>query len=92
MTQVRQGVRSTEPKGIVTKQQPEDKEPEPDGMEPPDNDSGNNLIVKVSHQSKLYTDDARVSSDIKGWQPIWYDCIPLFQPYIGTTFCDEAQG
>ena len=37
----------------MTKQQPEDKEPEPGGMEPPDNDSGNNLIVKVIHQSKL---------------------------------------
>ena len=51
-------MRSTKPKGIVTKQQPEDKEPEPDGMKPPDNDSGNNLIMKVvRHQSKLYTDD-----------------------------------
>ena len=57
MTQVRQGVRSTKPTEIVTKQQPEGNEPEPDGMEPPDNDSGNNLIVKVIHQSKLYTDD-----------------------------------
>ena len=47
MTQVRQGVRSTKPKGIVTKPQPENKEPEPDGMEPSDNDSGNNLIVKL---------------------------------------------
>ena len=53
MTQVRQGVRSTKQQGIVTKQQPEDKEPELDGIEPPDNDSGNNLIVKVIHQSKL---------------------------------------
>ena len=80
MTQVRQGVRSTKPKGIVTKQQPEDKEPEPDGMEPPDNDSGNNLIVKVIYQSKLYTDDTgmEVSSDAQGWQPVCYDCIPLF--------------
>ena len=57
ITKMRQGVRSTKPKGIVIKQQPEDEEPEPDEMEPPDNDSGNNLIVKVIHQSNLYTND-----------------------------------
>ena len=57
MTQVKQSVRSMKPKKIMTKHQPEDKEPEPDEMEPPDNDSGNNLIVKVIHQSNLYTND-----------------------------------
>ena len=29
----------------------------PTGTEPSDNDSGNSLIVKVIHQSKLYTDN-----------------------------------
>ena len=57
MTQVRQGVRSTKPKGTVTKQQEEDEEPKPDGTGPPENDSGNSLTVKVIHQNKLYTDD-----------------------------------
>ena len=56
MTQVRQGVRSTKQKTTVHKKQ-EQEEMEPEGTEPPDNDSGNNLTVKVFHQSKLYTDD-----------------------------------
>ena len=56
MTQVRQGVRSTKQKATVNKQHKQENE-EPDGTEPPDNDSGNNLTVKVIHQIKLYTDN-----------------------------------
>ena len=41
----------------MAKQQPEDKELEPDGMDPPDIDLDDNLMVKVIHQSKLYADD-----------------------------------
>jgi hypothetical protein len=56
MTQLRQGVRSTKQKVTVSKQQ-EREDMEPDGTESLDNDSGNNLTVKVIHQSRLYTDD-----------------------------------
>ena len=56
MTQTRQGVRSTKQK-VAEKRQTQPENEEPDGTEPPDNDLGNSLTVKVIHQSKLYTDD-----------------------------------
>ena len=55
MTQVRQGVRSTKQKTTVHKQQHQEVV-ETEETEPPDNDLGNNLTVKVIHKSKLYTD------------------------------------